>query len=419
MSFARSIRFPLIGLVLSSLACLPGACAASGDDTGSAGGKAGNAGSAGAAGGAGSAGAAGTLIDTDGGVTDVGVNETNACAGESYEGKMSPLDVYVLLDATSSMKGGGGNEVVWPGVTHALVGIITDTASAGISMGLTFFPVRPGPDTVFPKECNQTSDCGLYGPCESFVVGKVCAGWVSQDCSCDWKDYGKPVVEIGSLPGNAAALQGAITGKDPDGSATPTQLALEGTLAYAHNWAAANPTHLTAVLLATDGEPNNCTTNSVAGAAAAAKAAFEGTPSVATYVMGFGNVGVLNEIASAGGTSAAWLADSSDVADKMVAMFNTIRSSGSCLYEIPVPENGKPDYDRVNVSYTPKGATEPVVVGYVMEESQCHPHDGGWYYDDPTKQDPKRIILCPATCQAANQTHTGVTILLGCATKVY
>lgn len=296
------------------------------------------------------------------------------------------------------------------------MGFITDPASDGIGVGLTFFPVRPAPDTVFPKDCSNTSDCGIYGPCE--MLG-FCAGWASQDCSCLPEDYGKPAVAIGTLPGNASDLQAAITGKTPDGSATPTQPALEGTLAYARQWAVDHPTHLTAVLLATDGEPNNCTTNKVEGAAAAAEAAFKATPSVSTYVIGFGNIDVLNLIAAAGGTGSAYLANSSDVADKMVEMFNTIRASGSCQYEIPVPVIGEPDYDKVNVSYTPTGATEPEVVGYVQDESQCHPHLGGWYYDDPTKQDPKRILLCPASCQAVNQSHKGLTVLLGCETKVY
>jgi len=409
MHIVRSVRLPLLAIVLGSLACLPGACAAGSDDDPGYG----NAGKGGAEGGI--AGDAGIIVG-EGSTTDVTLSEGLECAGESYEGKLTPLDIYILLDATNSMNGSGGSEVVWPKVTHALVGFITDPASSGIGVGLTYFPVRPAPDTVFPQTCGNDSDCGLYGPCETL---KFCAGWASQDCSCVVSDYGKPAVDIGTLPGNAADLQAAITSKKADGSATPTQPALEGTLAYAHQWAVDHPSHLTAVLLATDGEPNNCTTNSVGGAAAAAKNAFEATPSVPTYVIGFGNIDVLNQIAASGGTGSAHLANSSDVADKMVEMFNTIRSTGSCLYEIPVPVVGEPDYDKVNVSFTPAGASEPEVIGYVQDASQCHPHLGGWYYDDPTKQDPKRILLCPASCQAVNQSHKGLTVLLGCETKVY
>ena len=102
MRLSPSLRLPLLALALGSLASLPGACAAgSPDDPGY-----GTAGKGGAE--AGAAGAAGTIVVPEGGTTDVTLSEGGECAGESYPGKLTPLDIYILLDATSSMNGSGG-----------------------------------------------------------------------------------------------------------------------------------------------------------------------------------------------------------------------------------------------------------------------------------------------------------------------
>jgi len=381
----------------------------------------------------------------DGSIGDGDIGESGVCAGEEFPGKLAPLDVYVLLDATGSMNGASDTPVVWPSVTSALESIASDPMSAGIGIGLTFLPNPPpdgfhvpgscvvggdcgnlgnckfiGAGVACDNACNVTADCGLYGPCMKLPgVGNFCNGAIVKNVSCDPSDYGQPVVPIAELPGNKDAFIQAINDKDPDGDATPTQPALAGTLIYANQWAVDHPTHLVHVLYATDGLPNNCTYNSIDGAATAAKTAFEGVPSVPTFVLGLGDLDDLNEIASSGGTGEAYISNGATVADTLVDVFNDIRAAGACIFLIPQPEDGEiPDYDRVNVYYTPLGASEPEAVPYVGDESQCDPVEGGWYFDDPTKQNPTKILLCPATCDGVKLSEEGVVVELGCKTIV-
>jgi hypothetical protein len=391
--------------------------------------------------GAGASGTGGSLFG-DASVGDGDIEEAGACAGESFPGKLAPLDVYVLLDATASMNGANDTPVVWPSVTSALIGIASDPMSTGIGIGLTYLPTPPPPGFVVPgscepalgcgplgtcrflgagyacdQACTTNDDCGLYGPCMPMLQYKICNGALVKNVSCDPADYGQPVVPIAELPGNKDAFVQAINNKDPDGDATPTQPSLAGTLIYAHQWAIDHPTRLVHVLFATDGLPNDCTFNSIDGAAEAAKTAFEGPPSVPTFVLGIGDLSDLNKIAQEGGTGQAYIANGSNVADTLVDVFNDIRANGACQFQIPQPPAGEVlDYDRVNVYYTPLGATEKEAVKYVGTEAQCDPTEGGWYYDDPSKANPTKILLCPATCEGVKLSEEGVEVILGCKT---
>lgn len=449
MTVAVVIRSCLGLLGIGTLFGLMGSCSAGGGDTNS-GGTTGGGGSGGIA--FGGNGGNGAMLG-DGSTGDGMLDEAGACAGEKYPGKLAPLDIYVLLDATGSMNGGDGEPDVWTPTTQALIDIVSDKKSEGIGVGLTFLPVPPQPGVKIPGSCNVDADCpGTTGPCKALIIGmgKFCTHFcttatVEQDCgiygdcvflpgykwwycngastpkvSCDPTDYGQPVVPIDVLPGNQAALTSAINGKSADGDATPTEPALRGALTYASQWATDHPSHITSVLIATDGEPNDCTGDSdVTKASNTAAEFFNGMPSIPTYVLGIGTVKDLDAIASAGGTSKAYMADGSTVAKQMVDMFNEIRANGACQLQIPVPTSGKPNYEAVNVTYVPLGETDAVTVGYVDDLSKCDAAKGGWYYDDPTKQNPKKIILCPATCKEVQLSIDGVNVLLGCKTVVY
>ncbi len=423
------------------------AASCSANSEGSSFGNAGN----GGAGGSSAGGSGGTQnILNDASIGDGTLDEAGACVGESFPGKLVPLDVYVLLDATASMNGANDTPVVWPSVVAALQDVITDPLSEGIGMGLTYLPNPPPPGFHVPGSCATNADCpgdtgpceppapgafmlracshacataqdcGLYGGCNTMFPGKAyCEGSWTTNVSCDPADYGQPVVPIDTLPGNESALLSAINGKDPDGDATPTQPSLEGTLMFAHQWAVDHPTHLVHVLFATDGLPNDCTYNTIDGAALAAKTAFEDVPSVPTFVLGIGDLADLNAIASAGGTGSAYIANGGSVGQKLVEVFNEIRANGACQFQIPPPPDGQTlDYERVNVYYTPLGSNEQQPVKYVGDKSQCDPVEGGWYYDDPTKQHPTKIILCPATCEGVKLSSEGVSVMLGCKTIV-
>ena len=418
----------------------------SGASSGSGGGSSGSGGGSSGTGG-------GSFLD--GSIGDGSMEEAGVCAGESYPGQLAPLDVYVLLDATGSMTDTEDHPAVWPYVTAALIDLASDPMTEGIGIGLTFLPVSPPDGFEVPGSCTfggscekgtcgalaplpvfvckdgcttatVIEDCGLYGPCMPFpdmasggAMVNVCNGAIVPNVSCDPQDYGEPVVPIAELPGNKDAFVQAINDKEPDGDATPTQPSLAGAHLYTHQWAIDHPTHLVHVLFATDGLPNDCTYNTIDGASDVAKTASEGVPAVPTFVLGLGELDDLDQIAEAGGTDHAYIADGSTVADELVNVFNEIRANGACTFQIPQPEDGEiPDYDRVNVYYTPLTATEKETVKYVGDESECDPVEGGWYFDDPTKQNPTKIILCPATCEGVKLSDNDVEVILGCKTVV-
>ena len=55
----------------------------------------------------------------------------------------------------------------------------------------------------------------------------------------------------------------------------------------------------------------------------------------------------------------------------------------------------------MNVAFTsPLGSTQLFQVDGPSGATPCDPTKGGWYYDDP--KTPTKILLCPASCDAAN-----------------
>ncbi len=191
---------------------------------------------------------------------------------------------------------------------------------------------------------------------------------------------------------------------------------MRGALGYAVDWAAANPDHATVLVFATDGDPTNCTTNSVPGIASHVAAA---QPAVKTFVVGVGSsLGNLDAIAAAGGTGQALLVDTAaDVTQQFITAMNSVRAIGQCQLDIPDPEEGTPDYGKVNVAIVdPADDDNRITLANVPSEEDCDEITGGWYYDDP--QRPARIFLCPASCGELTGNAWDVEVLLGCATVV-
>lgn len=325
------------------------------------------------------------------------------CAASSNPGQLVPLDLYVMLDRSSSMDDGSR----WPSVVAAITEFVQSSDVAGIGMGIQYFPQDPS--GTIPTSC---TDCGLYGPC---VPGwNVCSGSFAPDTSCDPVDYDSADVPIAELPGVRPAIEASIAGTSPQGSSTPTQPAYSGAVIYATTWAEAHPDHLTFIVFATDGEPNNCTYNSIQGTADLAAGAASATPSVKTYVIGVGTeLAALNEIAAAGGTGAAMLVDTGgDVTQQFIQALNEIRESQTCKYQIPEPTTGTFDPNMVNVAV----GDPPSRVYYVGSAASCDPTTGGWYYDNPTS--PTMIELCPATCELVKVGALQVDVQVGCQTIV-
>lgn len=344
------------------------------------------------------------------GVGEGGINPTggsggvsNKCAEDKYTGELLPLDMFVMLDRSASMQDNGK----WTAVTGALNNFVSLPGIKGIGMGLGVFPTKPAVPP--PKACSTDPDCGVYGPC---LPGFGCTGGLSPNDSCVDTDYSKPLVPIGPLPGVASAITSAIGAQQPQGSSTPTDPAEHGAIEYAQSWAKNHHDDITIVVLATDGEPNNCNPNSVATVAARAQQGYQSTPSIKTFVIGVGSsLTSLDQIAASGGTQKALIVSAGNAGQQFLDALNQIRGSVGCVLKIPQPSSGKtPDYTKVNVNFTPDGGTKQTFKK-TKDKSTCQGQQD-WYYDDPNN--PTHIVLCPAACDLISNTKGETKVAIGC-----
>jgi hypothetical protein len=287
------------------------------------------------------------------------------CGGDTYQAEPSQLDLYVMFDDSGSMI------VWWPGVTSVFSQFLDDPASAGIGAGIQFF-----------------------------------------GSGCDVNVYATPRVPIAPLPGNAAAIKAAFPVLPVEGTATDP--ALKGAIQQARTWKSQNQSHKVAVLLVTDGIPSECnsTVQSVSDIAAEG---LSGNPSVQTFVLGLGfNLDPLNQIAKAGGTNQAVLADPNNAQALAQAMSQIRGAALPCDYAIP--NAGNVDTSKVNIEFTADDGSTSTVPN-VGDASRCDATTGGWYYDDPAN--PGRLVACPATCGTFKGTvKGGVNVAIGCTTVV-
>ncbi|HVW27410.1 MAG TPA: hypothetical protein VHC69_18730 [Polyangiaceae bacterium] len=342
------------------------------------------------------------------------------CAGSSVKPKKIPLDMYIVFDESQSMSDNVNGGSKWSVIVGALTSFVQNMGSAGLGVGLTYFPL-PLPSGV-PGTCGMDSDCKVngtdYGPCVADASTHLLLVCGKTD-SCVATNY-KAEVPIDTLPGVAQAIVTSLGMHGPTGF-TPTYPALQAGYDYTKTWATNHPDHKTILVLATDGDPTTCdaTTNNVQTIAAnLVTPANSGPQPILTFVIGVGSsLTSLNAIAQAGGTGQALIVDtgSADPGGDFLAAMKKIGASPllGCQYSIPAPSMGTTDFTKVNVQLTPDGGT-PTVLKKVGNKAGCSPTDGGWYYDNNTT--PTQIILCDSTCTAINSgTSVEVDVVLGCA----
>src|SRR5882724_7598191 len=259
-----------------------------------------------------------------------------------------PIDLFITLDRSRSMDtvDRGSTLSRWEAVAGAVDQFINSPLSNGIGAGIAFFP-RTTPD------------------------GRP---------FCATGDYAFPVVPIGLLPGVAPSILKAIS-LQTRGSGTPTTPAIEGAHLYARSEQVASRDHTAALVVVTDGAPRDCG-SSVASTAAVAAAAVAASPPIRTYVLGVGpNLNNLNAIAQAGGTTQAYLVESSGE-DALLAAFEAIRTSAlSCEYVIPP---GGPLTNADVLSVTTRAGTDGATtqLSQVANAEACA-GNAGWFYDNP------------------------------------
>jgi hypothetical protein len=305
----------------------------------------------------------------------------------------SPVDLYFIVDHSGSMDttDPGNTQTRWQAQSQALnLFIDQSTSDAGVPVDAAL-----GPDGSVVTQGELGVGLGWF----PITTG----GGTNGNSSCVLTDY-VPVVPIANLPGNAPPLKAAIAGMTPNGR-TPTRMAMEGAVQYTTGYQAANPKRRVAIVLATDGIPNDCQ-STVPAVAAVAQRAFMGTPPISTYVLGVGpETGNLDQIAQAGGTNAAYMVTNSGAA-ALLAALNAIRtqvtttSTTTMGTKIACSQKLDPsqrDLDWAAARMTREVNKTSVVVPPVANLAACGTSEG-WYYDDPKM--PTQLVFCPATCDA-------------------
>lgn len=356
--------------------------------------------------------------DGTGGDDDDGTGVNPTCATSTVKAGRVNLDMMIMLDRSSSMQGAS-----WDGVTAALKAFVQQPNLDGVSVGLNYFGQPSGAAAMCTKAtCSATDPCQAgCGPC--FIL----PGQTTGGCpgvlggvgdSCNAIDYGAADVEIASLPNVATLIVSSINNHSPE-TGTPTFPALQGAVTHAQNWGKVHAGDAMVVVLATDGNPESCDTDADHIASIAAQG-FAGTPKVTTFAIGVGaGIAVLNKIAAAGGSGMAITVDTGgNVNQQFLDAMNAIRNAAlGCTYTIPTPVDGAPDYNSVNVTYTPSGGGQPVVIPRVDSKASCPASGNAWYYDNVAA--PTQILLCDATCSVVEADATGeVDVTLGCATVI-
>jgi hypothetical protein len=298
------------------------------------------------------------------------------CASVSKRAEKIPLDMVIGLDTSFSMT----FDDKWTNVKAALKAFVTNPAYADLGFGLQFFPIR--------KQCSVPDYQTLA---VDLAPGAMASGPISQALDAQMMSGGTPTVPL-----------------------------LQGLIAYLK--AHPNPARKPVLLLATDGVPDDTcvspvdgeTPNTLANAIAVAAAAYAGTPSISTFVIGVGSdLTALNGIAQAGGTGTATLVDTgSDAQQQFLDALDAARKSAiPCDFAIPSGTNIDPT--QTNVEYAPGNATVQTFV-FVDDSTGCaKAPTNGWYFDDPTA--PTKVILCQAACDTVKADDLGqVNVVFGC-----
>jgi hypothetical protein len=351
----------------------------------------------------GRAGSGGSTLQLGGSETAPPPTATEVCQGETYEGKLAPVDLYFLVDSSSSMAERVAGGTKWEVLSRALSSFLSNLPATQGSVGLGFFP-RGTVGTCTPTQPG----------CACIPFTRLCAPEGGD--SCNPADY-QPSTEL-SLLSDAARVVGDLGAHQLSGG-TPTRPAVEGALQYLEQWAASHPDRRVALVLATDGEPTGCDRNGPEDIAELTAKAWSGANAVRTFVLGVGSLLTsLDTVAQAGGTQKALLVDTSgNLAQQLTDALEKIRSDSTvaCEFTIPRGAEGKEvDPTKVNIlAVTTGGASSIVSQTFMSDPNRCDVA-GGWYYDDPAL--PTKIKLCESTCQQLQR--GSIQIQYGCDTVV-
>jgi hypothetical protein len=318
----------------------------------------------------------GTSVTTEAGY-EVSTIDGGRCGGDAYVAHSKKLEIVVLFDNSLSM----------------------------------MFPIfAPNGDMLFPWNV-AVSEFQHFDEDPGSTGIWLALKYFSENCNVD--TYSQPDVPLGELPTHAAVINKSLSAA-PMTTYTPTRVALEGALRFAKKRAAETGANARQViLLVTDGDPDesDCSPNTTQDVSRVAAAAFTEQPSIPIYVFETAAGVELDEVAKAGGTDRATVADLSQPG----ALTNALKSVRDqelaglpCEYDLPA------DYfAKVNDPGLVNLMRDGTPIQNLPSATGCSEQTGGWYYDTPNA--PTRILTCPSTC-ASLKGAAKVEVLLNCPT---
>jgi hypothetical protein len=316
--------------------------------------------------------------------------DPDVCVGSAYGVEPIPVDMYIMMDRTSSM---------------------TETLDTGLTRWEAF---RSAMDAFVNSERAIASPVRVGFGFFSY------SATLNEDIECNPNNYATPLVPIGDLEETGPLIMAAIEDMTQwVGGWTPTYAALQGALQYAGQHQAVEAGRVTVVLLVTDGLPTQCSEQSMQAIAELAGRAFQ-DHGVLTFVIGLSpGLWNLNQIAQYGGTIEPTIVDSGgDASQRLLdAILNISSTPLGCEFEIPTPTDPtvQVDHDKVRVLYHPAtGGTEEIPRLSTPGLCADSPY-GGWFYD--SEVNPTSIRVCDCNC---NRFGAGIIeVTFGCEPKIF
>jgi hypothetical protein len=223
------------------------------------------------------------------------------------------------------------------------------------------------------------------------------------DEACEADDYLTPIVPLAPLADNLAALMNALP--FPGVASTSTIPALDGVLRYAREQSSRNPDARISVVLVTDASPGAC--DGLAGdyegeAQRIAREAYQGTPSIKTYVVGFSTLLTPSVIAPAGGTELRMISVTPGDSDVRDALESIRRDAQPCAFKTPS------GWTLASESTVRVAASDGTHRTYpVLSSSSMCDQQEGFYVENASG--PYPLAACPQTC-ASLVSHDRVTV---------
>lgn len=349
-------------------------------------------------------------FEYDAPVTEASLED--ACVDETAAAKPVPLDIYFMLDASTSMSIPAGSG-----------------AQGDCNVAPPFSP------SVNSRWCNAVNAVAGYVSDSSVAGNRAAIGYFKHYTShnCNGSGYDTPMVALGTLSGGYTGHAKVIVEQAYGGlnwaypfSNTPTGGALNGLVKFT----AANktPGRVIIGILITDGAPNECE-SSDSGLRNIAQTHFNNT-GIHTFMVGIEGSAFQRLEAWASYTGAIKHDDTNDACGNcnncechhynvgkgnpavfIEALKKIQKSVLSCTFQVPEPSQGVLDPDLVRVDYFPNGQPPPIELPRVNSAGDCS--GPGWYYDNPTN--PTTVNLCPDSCSTIQaDSHAEIKIRIAC-----